>query len=206
MAFTSEEIASDLVWRYTERIRSADAEPLSEEELEELVAVLRSIPATHEALVAELTDEGRQAAVRRRLEEALSQAPAPPAATPPLPSRPVAQPFLVSAWRFRVACGMAAALAIALGTVGLWHHPPAQKVVQRMVVPRDISGVEAMDEHQAHELMPKMVHNQLTPKQEKDLMGHMLVCPGCFNHYVELKQHVKDLARVGTRMALLIRR
>lgn len=204
MPQSREEIASDLVWRYTEHVRSEGAEPLSDDELEQLLRVLQSVPATGEAL-AEEGAEARQAAVRKRVEHLLAQSPE--------RSRPAVReaarrpaPALVPAWRFRVACALSAVLAVALASVGAWHHPPARTIVQRMVVPRDIRDVEAMDERQAHELLPKMVHNQLSPKQEKDLMGHMLVCPGCFREYVQLKQHVKDLARSGTQLAVLRRR
>ena len=192
MALSREEIAADLVWRYVEHIRSSDAEALTDVELEELAGVLKTLPATREGLAAE-GEAARQAVVRQQIEQLLARSPrltlAPAAPIPtPRPQR------LIPAWRFRIAFGLAAALAVAVGTVGLWHRPPAKVVVQRRVIPRDIRGVDPMDEKQAHDLMPKMVHNQLSPKQEKDLMGHMLVCPGCFDHYVELKQHVRHLA------------
>lgn len=205
MALSREEIASELVWRYVEHLRGPDAEPLSDAELEQLVGVLKSADPVGEALDAE-SEAARHAVVRKRLEELLSHASRPAAGVEPTPSaRPSCLPALVPAWRFRVACGLAAALALALASVGVWHHPPTKVRVQKLVIPRDINGVGAMDERQAHELMPKMVHNQLSPQQEKDLMGHMLVCPGCFREYVQLKQHVRDMAHRDTHITVASR-
>lgn len=184
MALSREEIAAELAWRYLEHVREADAEPLSGAELDQLVDVMKSVAPTGEALT-EAEVEERRSAVRRRVERLQGAAgPAPvPAARHAVPRLPV----MVPAWRFRVACGLAAALAVLLGTVSLWHHPPVQTVVRRQVIPRDIRGVEAMDEQRAHELIPRMLANRLSPKEEKDLMAHMLVCPGCFRDYVQMR-------------------
>jgi hypothetical protein len=197
MALSREEIAADLAWRYVEHVRAAEAEPLTDEELEQLVAVLKSVAPTGEALTDAEVEE-RRTAVRRRL-EALQ----PPAAAPARAFGYAARPRtsvpspVVPAWRFRVACAFTAALALLLGTVGFWHKAPI--VVRRLVIPRDIRGVEAMDEKQAHRMLPEMVSNHLSPQQEKDLMAHMLVCPGCFNAYQQMKPHQQS-AEAGVLM------
>jgi hypothetical protein len=200
MALSREEIAADLAWRYVEHVRTAESEPLTDEELEDLVGVLKSVAPTGEALT-EVEVEERRAAVRRRL-EALH--PPPPATARPFDSAGSAPAKIpartVPAWRFRAVCAFASALVVLLGTVGLWHKPPVQ--VRRVVIPRDIRGVEAMDEKQAHRMLPEMVSNHLSPQQEKDLMAHMLVCPGCFNAYQQMKPHSQSAEAGVTMLAL----
>lgn len=200
MALSREEIAADLAWRYVEHVRNAESEPLTDEELEDLVGVLKSVAPTGEALT-EVEVEERRAAVRRRLEAIHPPTPAPAGAfnyaAPQRGSMPVP---VVPAWRFRAACALAAALSVLLGTVGFWHRPPVQ--VRRVVIPRDIRGVEAMDERQAHRMLPEMVSNHLSPQQEKDLMAHMLVCPGCFNAYQQMKPHPQSAEAGVTMLAL----
>jgi hypothetical protein len=200
MALSREEIAADLAWRYVEHVRTAESEPLTDEELEALVGVLKSVAPTGEALT-DVEVEERQTAVRRRLEALHSPTPAPARtvvyATPQRGN--VAVP-VVPAWRFRAVCAFAAALAVILGTVGFWHKPPVQ--VRRVVIPRDIRGVEAMDEKQAHRMLPEMVTNHLSPQHEKDLMAHMLVCPGCFNAYQHMKPHPQSAQAGETMLAL----
>jgi hypothetical protein len=209
MPFTKEEIAADLVWRYVEHVRETpDAETLSDSEIRQLVEVMLSVPATGEAVAAEATEE-RRAAVRERVHQVLAAG-----APRPEPRRRAfaALPALVPAWRFRVVCAATAVLATAVATVGFWHHPPTRVV--RVAFPRDVRDVEAMDETTAHVLLPRMLRNQLQPAEERNLMGHMLVCPGCFDEYISLKRQLVRLPRhtlagnasgapLGTRTAWL---
>lgn len=183
MALSREEIAAELAWRYLEHVRAAEAEPLSDAELDELIGVMKSVAPTGEALT-EAEVEERRAAVRRRVERLHAGIPSQAALRRGSEGRS-SGPALIPAWHFRAACGFAAVLAVMLATVGFWHRPPVE--VRRMPIPRDIRGVEAMDEKRAHELLPRMVENRLSPKEEKDLMAHMLVCSGCFRDYVQLR-------------------
>jgi len=208
MPLTREEIAADLVWRYVEHVReTSDAETLSAQETRDLLEVMLSVAPTAEAVAAE-SEEARRAAVRNRVQAVLAAGP-PPAPAARKAERPLL-PGLVPAWRFRAVCAASVALAATLATVGWWHHPPERVV--RVAVPREIPHVEGMDEATAHVLLPRMVRNELAPAEERNLMGHMLVCPGCFDEYIHLKQQraggagvalVAHHAPVGTRTAWL---
>jgi hypothetical protein len=190
MARKREEIAADLVWRYVEHVReSPDADRLTDEDLEQLVPALKTAGIAGEAL--ELRgSEGRQTAVRERLEALLASP-----VTAPRTEAPAAPPATVPAWRFRSACAAAMALAAALATVSFWHHPAPQVRVQTVtqIKVRELPDLDAMTEDTAHQLLPKMVHSRLSEKEEKSLMGHMLVCPGCYRAYVQMKHEHEKL-------------
>jgi hypothetical protein len=72
-------------------------------------------------------------------------------------------------------------------------------------VPVNVDDVQPLDERKAHELLPRMIHNQLSRPQEKDLMWHMLVCPGCLDEYIQMKQShgqtASDVRRELLRLA-----
>jgi hypothetical protein len=198
MALTKEEIAAELVWRYVEHVRESEgaghAAALSRAELQQLAGVLETASQVPPALESAGSERCR-AAVRTRVEQLLGEG------TSASPERPASAPrrtgrlerltggaarVPVPAWALRSAMAAAAALTLALGTVNLWHQPAR---VVRVAFPKDVTDVEPMDEQQAHKLIPEMVHNQLSPREEKNLMGHMLVCPGCFDQYVEMRHH-----------------
>ena len=189
MAVTKEEIAADLVWRYVEQLRELPpGEAFSRAELEQLLEVLTTAGALPEALAA---DEGSRAAARSRLEQVLAASPqARQAAPPSLPERPAARPSLPARmaplWQLRGAVAAALVLSLALFSVNLWHRPD-QPVIVRNVVDRP-GDVQPIDEPKAHELLPKMVRHELQPQDEKNLMWHMLVCPGCYRDYVALRE------------------
>lgn len=190
MSQPKEQVAADLVWRYVEHLRAAEAEgrsaALSRADLEQLVEALETASRLPEALRVEESEQCH-AAVRDRLSAALA---APPGA-PPRPE-PAASPDEVSplfglippVWALRVAAAGLLALSMALATVNLWHQPAPRVVVKRVPVPRDLPDVKALDEPQAHRLIPRLVHNRISRNDERNLMWHMLVCPGCFDEYV----------------------
>jgi len=203
MSAPKEALAADLVWRYVEQVRELEAagEPVrfSRAELEELVELLATASAVPEALAAEDAKAGLQeadcrAAVRTRLETMLAahRTAHPEPAAPERPAR-ATQRSIPPVWKLRAALGAAAALALALATVDAWHPPKV--VVKRMSVPRDVRGVEPIDEELAEREIPLMVRNELSPQDEKNLMWHMLVCPGCFDEYVRVKREAPMAGR-----------
>ena len=203
MALAKDEITADLVWRYIEHLREWEAtgDPVrfTRPELEELVDVLATASAVPQALGAEQSEE-RKTAVRHRVQESLGGAPAEgrtPSAWRKSGLRRLLRGMRSPAWRLGMATGVVAALAVSVGTVGMWHHPAQPPVPVRVVkVPQGVSGIEPMEEKTVHELLPRMVNNQLTPQQEKNVMWHMLVCPGCYDEYARLKHHGKTATRV----------
>lgn len=205
MSLNREEIAADLVWRYVERLREARAKgpfaPLSRAELEQLVETLELAGDLPHVLTPDAAAEARKAAVRRRLEAAVAEkgVPAPGPSTPApaaAPRSPWWSAFTggkpVPAWQFRAALGAAVVLAFGLGLalpVNSGRGSEAQ--VKRVRVPVQAAeiGIEPVDEKLVHDLLPRMVRNELPPQQERNLMWHMLVCRGCFEEYTELKHH-----------------
>jgi hypothetical protein len=198
MALTKEEIVADLVWRYVEHVRSAEAEgqavTLTEADCAELTGLLNlatRVPtvlddsAERPALLA----QSCRAGVRDRLEADLHAADSPRGTSTGLWQR------LRSFGRTRMTAATAvpwvaaAVMGAALMTVGWWHRP--QPVVQVTYVPRrvpvDAPDVDPIDERTAHALIPQMVRNEISTGQERSLMWHMLVCPGCYAQYHELK-------------------
>jgi hypothetical protein len=185
MAVTKEQIAAELVWRYVEQVRELQpGEAFTRAELEQLLDVLATGGALPEALEA---GESCRAAARSRLEEVLA-VPALARPAEPAPAsrvKPAGVPRLVPLWQLGSAVAAAAVLAVALFSVGVWHRP-AQPVIVRTVVERP-GDIQPIDEPKAHELLPKMVRHELQPQEEKNLMWHMLVCPGCYHDYVTLR-------------------
>lgn len=212
MSLNREEVAADLIWRYIEHLRTARAEGASVEltprDLDQLMEAFQVAGRMPDALETPESD-ARRAAVRRRLEEAV-QAPSAPLPVPP-PHR--AQPWpealagaVVPTWRYRAAMGLALTLAVCLSTVSFWHHP--SPVVKRVRVPVNASGlnIQPIEEAQVHELLPRMLHNELPPQQERNLMWHMLVCRGCFNQYVELRHSQHTAAELREELVQFVRR
>ena len=202
-------MAAELVWRYVERVREARAEgeavELSRAELAQLVETLDLAARVPDALEAP-ESAARRTAVRRRLDETVSSA-GPirservvVAAEPPR-SRP-----LVAAWMFRTALAAAVALSVALVTVNQWHHSAA--VVRRIRVPVNEAeiNVQPVPEGEVHELLPRLVRNELEPQEERNLMWHMLVCRGCFNQYVQLKHTNQTASEVREELVRLVQR
>jgi len=192
MQRSKEEIAADLVWRYVEQIRELErsdgSAPFTQDELHQLAETLYTASLVPDALCAEQEAACRES-VRRRLEAELQGAPrgaataSTEAVSPPQPRRPA----VVPAWRFAGATAMAAALAVAVGTVNLWHRPQPVVQVKQVPVPAQAPDVQWMEEAEVHRMLPRLVRNELPPREEKNLMWHMLVCPGCFEHYTELR-------------------
>ncbi len=177
-ALTKEELAADLVWRYVERLREAEdpsVVALDSAELAQLVAALEAAGSVPGAIMVE-EPEARRTEVRQRLEPSLAHG----RAAAPV-SRPRDRATVVPAWQFRLAMAASLVGALLLTTVNGWHRIPA--AVQRVPVWRDAQGLEPMDEQQAHQLIPVMLRNELSSATERSLMGHMLVCTGCFEDY-----------------------
>jgi len=216
MSLNREEVAADLIWRYIEHLRTARAEGVSVElsrlELEQLVATLQVAGRMPDALEAP-ESETRRAAVRRRLEElegAASAAEAPRQRIAAKRARPWLESLVsattVPGWRYRAAVGVALGLAACLSTVTLWHRPAV--VVKKVRVPVNelAINVQPVEEAQVHDLLPRMLQNQLPPQQERNLMWHMLVCRGCFNHYVEMKHSHNTASELRAELVQLVQR
>jgi hypothetical protein len=212
MSLNREEIAADLVWRYIEHLRTARAEGTSVEltrgELDQLLEAFQVAGRMPDALEAPESCTRREA-VRRRLEEAVQ---APGAARPTAPARSF-QPWLASllsasvpAWRYRAAIGTACALAACLATVSFWHRPTPIVKRERVPVEKYAINVQPVEEAQVHDLLPRMVQNELPPQQERNLMWHMLVCRGCFNQYVELKHSHHTASELRQELVRLVQR
>jgi hypothetical protein len=202
MGLTKEQIAADLVWRYVEQIRARGAEDppaaFTRAELLQLVEALETAGRLPEVLAVPEDGVCRDA-VRERLQHAIStvgaDGPAPAPGAMRARSGWLAD-RLVPAWQLRGAVTALAALAVALGTVNAWHRPAA-------AAPGIVRNVQPLRESEVHALMPRMVRNELTAQQEKNMMWHMLVCPGCFRHYEQLKhpmQNVRELREEFTRL------
>jgi len=215
MSLNREEVAADLVWRYIEHLRVAQAEGASVEltrlELEQLVSALQVAGRMPEALEAP-ESASRRAAVRRRLEELEGTAPTPEQKRPNpwvQSTRHWLRSWLsgtVPGWRYRAALGVAMGLAVGLTTVSVWHRP--SPVVKRVRVPVDETAinVQPVEEAQVPELLPLMLENQLPPQQQRNLMWHMLVCRGCFNHYVEMLHSRNTASELRAELVRLVRR
>ena len=166
--------------------------------------VLATASAVPQALAAEQSEE-RKTSVRHRVQQSLGGSPAEGRARSAWrksPLRRLLQGSKVPAWRFRAVSAAAAVMAAALVSVGVWHRPVSPPVPVRVVkVPQGVTGIEPMGEQTAHTLLPRMIHNQLDAQQEKNLMWHMLVCPGCYKDYNRLKQQSRS-QRPGERLVL----
>lgn len=208
MSLNREEVAADLVWRYIEHLRTARAEGVSVEltpgELEQLFETMRLAGQVPDALTTLASDE-RRAAVRRRLEAMVHQ-PTEQGAAPAEPRTKALLTGPIPIWRYRATLGLAAALAMCLSTVSLWHHP--SPVVKRVKIPVGASGinVQPIDEAQVHDLIPRMLQNQLPPQQERNLMWHMLVCRGCFNEYVQMRHSPHTASELREELIQFVRR
>lgn len=189
MADTKQELAADLVWRYVEYLREQEGrEALTRAELEQVLQLMETASAVPEALEPEASERCR-AAVRARLEQVVHPAAVtPPTAPVAAPERRAARNWFtapVPAWSLGLALTAIAVLSGLVGTVGTWHRAPA--VTRYVKVPVDVDDVQPVEEREVHQLLHKMVRNELPPQQEKNLMWHMLVCPGCFDEYVSMK-------------------
>ncbi|MFN3649925.1 MAG: hypothetical protein ACK47B_10100 [Armatimonadota bacterium] len=188
MATNREQIAAELVWRYVEQIREChpDGPPprLSRDELRELVEMLDMAAQVQDALPPAQTtaEDPCRAAVRRRVLQALETG---GAARPPAPSR---RPWRAPRWASGAAFALAGVCLLALASVNVWHRPAPEVVVRRVKIPADAPDIEPMDEQQVHDLVPRMVGTGLDRRKERSLMWHMLVCPGCYDYYVEVRR------------------
>lgn len=212
MGRTKQEILADLVWRYVEEVRTAESSGyhlrFTREELTQLAEALETAGQVPAALEGAETEACRSA-VRDRLHRQLAH---PPAAAS-LPQGPRARTSFgawlrtrtVPAWTLAGAVSSLAVLVVALGSVNAWHHPkPVFKV--RTVVSDKPNNVQSIDEPHAHELIPMMVKNELDPADERSLMWHMLLCPGCFQEYVVLKRSEHSVRELRKEFTQLVRR
>ncbi len=177
MSNPRDEIQSELIWRYVELIRESPESRdvvLSRKDLDDLTATLDLAGQMPHALAAQ--EEIVDSAVRSRLEAALREQPRRPATTPE--RAPAAS---VPAWQFRLAMGAALVLSLVVTTVNGWHQSPRR--LQHVAVLRDAVGIEGLDEVEAHSLIPAMLLNKLDAHQEKNLMAHLVLCPGCYQEY-----------------------
>ena len=191
MPRTKEEIKAELVWRFVECLREEEvssATPIrfAREELEELVGVLETAGDLPEVLVTTESETARKA-VRARLDETLRAAEAEPA--PRRTPRPSHRPSIFAAMQFRMVTGVVLGVALAVITVGLWHKQPVKVVTRDRRVPVQLANIAPMDEDTAHRLIRESFKMDLDARQEKDLLWHMLVCPGCFDQYRELRHN-----------------
>ncbi|MCC2670411.1 MAG: hypothetical protein K0Q72_2882, partial [Armatimonadetes bacterium] len=149
----------------------------------------------------------RRLAVRRRLDETVGAAASVVSERSPTPSGPaVVAPWQLPAWGSRALLGTALAMSLALATVNQWHRPAP--VVKRLRVPVDEAAinVQPVEEASVHELLPRMVRNELPPQEERNLMWHMLVCRGCFDQYVQLKHTTQTASEVRQELIRLVQR
>ena len=214
MPATKQEIAAELVWRYVEHIREcgpdAATEMLTRADLQQLVEVLETAGTAGGAVLGFASDAAAGEA-RARLEAVIAHArPQKTAASSGTP--PAGRGFLPLQWLRRpapawvTAVSMAAGLAFAVSTAGVWHRPAPVVQTVRVRIPVDVPDVEPVDEAQVHKLLPRMVRNQLGPQDEKNLMWHMLICPGCFNEYVSLKNQALPTLSEAVRYRRVARR
>lgn len=183
MSAAPEVIAAELVWRYVELVREQPEGVLSPEELQRLAAALETASALPGALEVEEA-RGCRAAVRRRVESLVERAPRVPVPGTARSESDRPGRRLVPVWRFYAAACMAAAALTGVITVGWWHRPPV--VVHR--VPAAAPDVQPLDEPRAHELITRLVREGIEPQDERNLMWHMLLCPGCYEQYVSLRR------------------
>ncbi len=193
MARTNEEIAADLVWRYVEHLRErADAgnpDGLTHPELDELLEAMDAAGALP-PVFQPAPDLPRQASVRARVEDRLKLAAEAPVPARTASLRPQARVPRFRGGKLRPAWSAVALFGAALLTVNLWHRPAP--VVRHVVVPVGVRNVEPMDESRAHLLIPRMVRDELNSRDERDLMWHLLVCPGCFQDYEALRRSRRE--------------
>ena len=201
MPRTKEEIKAELVWRFVECLRE-EADPktapvrFAREELEELVGVLETASDLPEVLVSPESEAARET-VRARLEDTLREAAPQPVRRP----RPSHRPSIFAAMQFRMVSGIVLGVALAVATVGLWHRVPPKVIVQQRRVPVQLENIEPMDEETAHRLIRQCFKTDIDARKEKDLFWHMLVCPGCFDEYREIR-HQSRLAREESNIEL----
>lgn len=215
MPLNREEIAADLIWRYVEHLRQSRGDDtnvaLSAAELAQLVETMALAGDLPHALATEATTDARKAAVLRRLEAAVSTPAAAPQAEPrPIPSRPWYAGLLagapVPAWKFRAVLG--ASLVFGLVSVAavprLRSNASSQIPPKRVRVPVQAAeiDIQPVEEALVHDLLPRMLRNELPAKQERNLMWHMLVCRGCFDEYVELKHQHPVSQQPGATLAI----
>lgn len=191
MPRSKEEIKAELVWRFVECLREEEepgAAPIrfAREELEELVGVLETAGDLPEVLATPESEAARETA-RARLEETLraAETEASPRRTP----RPSHRPSIFAAMQFRMVTGMIFGVALAVVTVGAWHKQPERVVFRDRRVPVQLTNISPMDEDTAHRLIRESFKHDLEARQEKDLLWHMLLCPGCFDQYRELRHN-----------------
>jgi hypothetical protein len=189
MPRTKEEIKAELVWRFVECLREEEdpsATPIrfAREELDELVGVLETAGDLPEVLVTAESETARET-VRGRLEDTLRAAEAAPASK--RGPRPSHRPSIFAAMQFRMVTGVVMGVALAVITVGLWHKQPVKYRDRR--VPVQLTNISPMDEDTAHRLISQSFKTDLDARQEKDLLWHMLLCPGCFDQYRELRHN-----------------
>jgi hypothetical protein len=192
-----DEILADLAWRFVERVREQDAAgtpvTFTHAELVQFAGTLELAAGMPAALDTPEDAVGR-ATVRDKVEAATLRAPQPapvrmPARAPRRPAR--------ATWLGALG-GALAAIVLAATTVNSWHTP--RQVVREIPVPYVGSNVEMLDESKAQVLIPQMVSNKLSTQDEKNLMWHMLLCPGCFHQYEVLK-HGDSRADGGSQTA-----
>jgi hypothetical protein len=109
---------------------------------------------------------------------------------------------------FRTALTAAVALSVALATVNQWHRPAEVVKIRKIRVPVNEAeiNVQPVAEADVHELLPRLVRNELEPQAERNLMWHMLVCRGCFDQYVKIKHTNQTASEVREELVRLVQR
>jgi hypothetical protein len=181
-----------VVWQFVQQVRRLREEGTDlvftradADELAGLIETAASVPA---ALAESVPNEARESRVRDQLAQALRERPGTRRGSAGPPARPRRQ---VPLWALGATASLTAILLAGLFTVNLWHRPEPVTRVMRVRVPTELDerDVEPISEREADRLMPVMVRSLLPAKQEKSLMWHMLICPGCYDRFVSLRQH-----------------
>ncbi len=204
MSHPKEELQAALLWCFVERVRDLpvgdDFIRFSPDEIVELGEMLNAAAATPAALshlpVSAGTEEVWKQFVRKGTVAGREGRHAPDAPQ----RRPARRPWFGPAgfpspsplasgnWRWYATLSALAATSIALLTVGIWGPVRFAERVAHAPASVDPGDVDTLTEQQASLLIPRMVHFQLGRRDERSLMWHMLVCPGCYEKYVALRE------------------
>lgn len=218
MSHQKEELQAALLWCLVERVRDLPSgdEPIrfSPDEVAELGELLNAAAATPAALshlpVSAGTDAvwqqlTRTGTVAGREGRPATDAPEGRPARRPWfssPWFPGLSPLTAGNWRWYAVLSALAATSIALLTVGIWGPVRVVERVLHAPTAGDPGEVDALTEQQASVLIPRMVQFRLGRRDERSLMWHMLVCPGCYEKYVALRD---PMSRRRTSSVPLIR-
>jgi len=172
-----EELASQLLWEYVQRVREQPDAALTRGEVYELAETL-ALASTIPSVVAHSDEPAAREAIQSRLAGAR-----PPAAA----RRP---PAARTSWLRRPALILAplagAALAAALAFFGGSGAVPEQGPAAQP------PGVMRLSEEAAHEMVPQYVKGELNEQGDKNIMWHLIRCRGCYRFYRSIRPHPRE--------------